>query len=131
MPRIGEVIKQYRQKAELSQEELAEKLGVLRVAVTRWELGTRTPNAEYLLKLMAVLHIPPTAFDEFNFNKNLKGARKMRKEHLFLTNEDVEINEELTVQVDGYKETAVTTDGRIIGFDDAASGWVELGVYNG
>lgn len=54
----------------------------------------------------------------------------MRTEYLFLTNETVEINEKETVQVDGYEETAVTTDGRIIGFDEVACGWVQLGVID-
>ena len=52
----------------------------------------------------------------------------MRKEYLFLANEEVEIDETRNVQVKGYEETAVTKDGRIIGFDEAACGWVELGV---
>lgn len=65
MPRIGEVIKEHRLKQGLSQAALADDIGVLRMVVTRWETGTRTPSAEYLLKLMAVLQIPPTAFDEY------------------------------------------------------------------
>jgi len=60
--------------------------------------------------------------------ENLKGAKIMRTEYLFLTNETVQIDENETAQVEGYEETAVTTDGRIIGFDEAACGWVQLGV---
>lgn len=65
LPRIGEVIKEYRMKQGKSQAEIAESVGVLRMVVTRWETGTRTPSAEYLIKLCAVLHIPLDAFDEY------------------------------------------------------------------
>lgn len=68
MPAIGEVIKEYRLKAGLSQQQLGEKLGLTSVArqrVAQWENGYRTPASEHLLKIMAVLNIPPRAFDEF------------------------------------------------------------------
>lgn len=37
---------------------------------------------------------------------------------------DVFTNEELTEQ--GYEECAVTTDGRLIAFDEAVCDWVQL-----
>lgn len=68
MPAIGEVIKEYRLKVGLSQQQLGEKLGLASVArqrVSQWENGYRTPASGHLLKLMAVLNIPPEAFDEY------------------------------------------------------------------
>lgn len=40
-----------RKQLELTQEELAEKLGVNRNTVSRWELGTSRPSAENLIAL--------------------------------------------------------------------------------
>ena len=55
----------------------------------------------------------------------------MRKEILFPTNEEVTINEKAAVDIDvpiEYTEVAVTTDNRVIGFDEAVCSWVELGL---
>ena len=52
---------------------------------------------------------------------------------LFPTNEIVVIDENETVSIEiptEYEETAVTTDGRVIAYDEAVGGWVELGRNN-
>ena len=46
-----------RKKNQLSQEELAELLGVSRQAVSKWELGERYPEVEKLLILSKKLNI--------------------------------------------------------------------------
>lgn len=69
MPEIGKVIRDYRQKAGISQQKLGKIVGLQasqQQRVAEWENGLRTPASIYLLKLMAVLHIPPEAFDEYN-----------------------------------------------------------------
>ena len=49
-----DVIHELRNKAGLSQDELAEKLFVTRQAVSRWENGETVPNTE-TLKLLSKL----------------------------------------------------------------------------
>lgn len=49
-----DVIHELRNKAGLSQDELAEKLFVTRQAVSRWENGETVPNTE-ALKLLSKL----------------------------------------------------------------------------
>lgn len=49
-----DIILELRNNAELSQDELAEKLYVTRQAVSRWENGETTPNVE-TLKLLSKL----------------------------------------------------------------------------
>ena len=41
---LEEQIKHYRKQAGLSQEKMAEKIGVSRQAITKWENGTGTPD---------------------------------------------------------------------------------------
>ena len=48
---LAEKIAWCRKRASLSQEELAEKVGVSRQAVSKWELGDATPEVGKLLQL--------------------------------------------------------------------------------
>ena len=54
---LAEKILQLRRQHGLSQEELAQKLGVSRQAVSRWELGSATPDAGNLLQLSRLLEV--------------------------------------------------------------------------
>lgn len=49
--KLNEKILYYRKRAGLSQEELAEQVGVSRQAVSKWELGEATPEVEKLVAL--------------------------------------------------------------------------------
>lgn len=48
---LGEKIYFYRKQCALSQEELAERVGVSRQAVSKWELGDALPDVDKLLTL--------------------------------------------------------------------------------
>ena len=48
---LGERIKAYRKRCGLTQEQVAERAGVSRQAVTKWESGQSTPSTENLFKL--------------------------------------------------------------------------------
>ena len=48
-------IKRLRKEKGFSQEELAEKLNVVRQTVSKWENGLSVPDAEMLLKIADVL----------------------------------------------------------------------------
>ena len=52
---LGERIRAARQAAGLSQEKLAERLGLTRQAVTKWETGQSAPSTENLLHLAEVM----------------------------------------------------------------------------
>lgn len=52
---LGEKIKACRQAAGMSQEKVAELVGVSRQAVTKWEANQSAPNTENLFKLAEIL----------------------------------------------------------------------------
>lgn len=54
---IGERILLHRKRLGLSQEELAARLGVSRQAVSKWELGTSTPEPENIIALARIFGI--------------------------------------------------------------------------
>lgn len=54
---LGERIAYYRKKAGYSQEGLAEQLNVSRQAISKWETGEATPDAERIIALAAALGI--------------------------------------------------------------------------
>ncbi len=56
---LGEQIKQAREKKNLSQEDLAERIGVSRQAVSKWENDTSVPQGINREVLAEVLELEP------------------------------------------------------------------------
>ncbi len=54
---IGQRIAQFRKAKGLSQEDLAERVGVSRQAVSKWELDQALPDAEKIIALAAALGV--------------------------------------------------------------------------
>ena len=54
---LGERIKACRQRAGMSQEKVAELVGVSRQAVTKWEVNQSAPNTENLFKLAEIFGV--------------------------------------------------------------------------
>ena len=54
---LGEKIKEARKNAGLSQEQLAERLGVSRSAVAKWETDKGIPDVDYLKVLSKLLNV--------------------------------------------------------------------------
>lgn len=57
MNEIGKNIAHYRKEKGLSQEKVAEYIGISRQAVTKWETGASRPSTENLVKLSELLGI--------------------------------------------------------------------------
>lgn len=56
---IGELIKNARKKAGLTQAQLAETIGVSRVQVTYYERGREWPNVQRLIQICKALGTDP------------------------------------------------------------------------
>lgn len=56
---LGEVLKQHRTACKMTQEFVAETLGVSRQAVSKWESGSSDPNTSNLVALAKLFGIAP------------------------------------------------------------------------
>jgi DNA-binding XRE family transcriptional regulator len=56
---LGEVLKDHRTRCSMTQEFVAESLGVSRQAVSKWENGTADPSTSNLLKLAKLFGLSP------------------------------------------------------------------------
>ena len=57
---IGESIRYYRQRNNMTQEELGEKLGLSRVAITSWESNRTKPNSGYVEQMANIFGVRKT-----------------------------------------------------------------------
>ena len=56
---LGEVLKEHRTRCTMTQEFVAEAMGVSRQAVSKWENGTADPSTSNLLKLADLYGVAP------------------------------------------------------------------------
>ncbi|MBQ7500899.1 MAG: helix-turn-helix transcriptional regulator [Clostridia bacterium] len=75
MKNIGEVIRQYRLKNNMTQEELGERMFVSKQAVSKWENGKTLPDINTIRKLSEILSIP---HDEI-LGESLKQTKDYKK----------------------------------------------------
>ena len=54
---IGEVIRKYRKGKDITQEEMAKRLGVTAPAVNKWENGNSLPDVSLLSPIARLLNI--------------------------------------------------------------------------
>lgn len=61
---FGELLKQARKRANMTQDELAEAMGVNRVAISNYEQSKNTPTLSNMEKIRAILKLPYDYFDD-------------------------------------------------------------------
>lgn len=69
--KIGTFLKKLRNEKELTQEQFAEKLGVSRRTVSRWETGTNMPDLDLLMEI--------ADYYQVDLRELLDGERKSEK----------------------------------------------------
>ena len=83
---LEEQIKHYRKRAGLSQEKMAEKIGVSRQAITKWENGTGTPD---ILNLMAIADLFQISVDELLSNEK---SEKKQADYIYESRTEYDID---------------------------------------
>lgn len=74
---LVEKLQKLRKDNNLSQEKLAEKIGVSRQAISKWERGEATPDSDNLICLAKIYNI---SLDELISSKEEKGNTNMNEE---------------------------------------------------
>ena len=54
---ISDKIRQLRERAGMSQAQLAKRLDVTRSSVNAWEMGLSTPTTQYIVALTKLFHV--------------------------------------------------------------------------
>ena len=55
---LGETLKEHRTRCKMTQEFVAERIGVSRQAVSKWENGTSDPSTSNLIALAKLFDVP-------------------------------------------------------------------------
>ena len=76
---FSEKMFELRKKEGLSQEELAEKVGVSRQTISKWEMGQSTPEMEKLVNLSKLFNL---SLDELVGNDVINGIENKSQEDI-------------------------------------------------
>ena len=79
---ISEKIVYLRNKANMTQKTLSEKLGVTNRAISNWELQTAAPSIENIFKLAKIFDVPMEYFFDENKEKTVSQNKYHKMESL-------------------------------------------------
>lgn len=98
-----------RKKNNLSQEELAEKLGVSRQAVSKWERSEASPDTDNLIGLAKIYGL---SLDELIYGKKEEKKEEAQEEPKDETKEEKNEGEKLFVDIDdGEEKVKISPEG--------------------
>lgn len=81
---FGDTLLKIRKKKNISQEQLAQKVGVTRQTVSNWELNITIPNIDDLKKISDALNISYDKLLNANSNKNEEKSGNIKTSKLFI-----------------------------------------------
>ena len=99
MEHIGQRIKDLRKKADLTQDRLADYLGVSPQAVSKWECDISTPDLSLIAPLCRVLGCSADEMLGVAYTEDKERAKALYNELGSLTPEDGERSEEHTSEL--------------------------------
>ena len=78
--KLSDKIVRLRKSNGMSQEELADKLGVSRQAISRWEMGTAMPDATNILQLSRLFQVTTDYLlnDEYQSDNDLPKVKEVK-----------------------------------------------------
>ncbi len=102
---FGDKLKQYRLKEGLSQEQLAEKIGVSRQAITKWETKRGLPDVENMIILAELFNL---TLDELV----LEEVKKQEEKPVVFESEtvyDIDTGKHFDINLGGARKITIKT----------------------
>ena len=87
-------LRQAREQAGFTQQDLAEKLGITKSAVGNYENGVSSPKWDVLLRIFDVLQVEPNFLYQDSFSSELSGAVQLTPRQSALLSSFDQLNEE-------------------------------------
>ncbi len=103
---ISEKIRELRKKANLSQESLAEKLGVSRQAVTKWETGAGDPD---ISNIIAIAELFQVSIDQLVGNKTITKFKEKQYAYESVTEYDIDCQKNFDITFMGAKSVIINS----------------------
>ena len=103
---LGDTIKELRKKQNISQEELALKMHVVRQTISKWEKGLSVPDAEEVIRLAEVFQV--TVSELLGVQERESFSNQILAEKL------EEVNQELAKRIE--RERVLTEVGKVRGY---------------
>ena len=102
-------LRQAREQAGFTQQDLAEKLGITKSAVGNYENGVSSPKWDVLLRIFDVLQVEPNFLYQDSFSSELSGAVQLTPQQSALLSSFDQLNEEGQTKAVEYVEDLVLT----------------------
>ena len=100
--KTGKFIASCRKKQKLTQEQLAEKLGITYKAVSKWETGKGLPDASIMMDLCSIL--------EINVNDLLSGEKVVIEQYIDKADENlIKLQKQKEIGISSARWTHITT----------------------
>lgn len=109
---VGEKIAKLRKQAGLSQEAFAEKLGISRQAVSKWENGTAQPTNENLAQIARLFDVTMSSLlDDEDINM---GPAPFSTEEAKIVENITEETRQVKIEQKALKVSSVIQNGAIV-----------------
>lgn len=102
-------LRQAREQAGFTQQDLAEKLGITKSAVGNYENGVSSPKWDVLLRIFDVLQVEPNFLYQDSFSPELSEAVQLTPRQSALLSSFDQLNEEGQTKAVEYVEDLVLT----------------------
>lgn len=125
---LGEKISNYRKQSNLSQDDLAEKLGVARQTISKWETNVTTPDFNQVKKMCDIFKVGISEFDEFD-NKRIMENKERKDYYEYKSNKSIFGYPLIHINISLGKMRMRKARG-IIAIGDSSKGIISLGFFS-